>query len=64
MNELKKYLKNTLGIEPKIRALKVDVLKTLPLYIANVYTLYYIELQTKEMPDWEKWKMKLESLLA
>ena len=44
MNELKKYLKNTLGIEPIIRALKVDVLKTLPMYIANGYTLYYIEL--------------------
>ena len=24
----------------------------------------FIDLQTKEMPDWEKWKMKLEKLLA
>ncbi len=24
----------------------------------------FIELQTKEMPDWERWKLKLESILA
>ena len=24
----------------------------------------FIDLQTKEMPDWEKWKMKLEKILA
>jgi hypothetical protein len=24
----------------------------------------FIELQDKEMPDWEKWKLKLEKLLA
>ena len=28
------------------------------------HTRKFIELQTKEMPDWEKWKMKLENLLA
>ena len=28
------------------------------------HTQKFIDLQTKEMRDWEKWKMKLEKLLA
>lgn len=32
--------------------------------IYHDHTKKFIELQTKEMPDWEKWKMKLEKLLA
>ena len=28
------------------------------------HTQKFIELQTREMPDWEKWKMKLERMLA
>jgi len=28
------------------------------------HTQKFLDLQTKEMPDWEKWKMKLETLLA
>lgn len=28
------------------------------------HTSKFIELQTKEMPDWERWKLKLENLLA
>ena len=28
------------------------------------HTQKFIDLQTKEMPNWEKWKMKLEKLLA
>jgi len=28
------------------------------------HTQKFIDLQTKEMPEWEKWKMKLEKLLA
>lgn len=28
------------------------------------HTRKFIDLQTKEMPDWEKWKTKLENLLA
>jgi len=28
------------------------------------HTQKFIDLQTTEMPDWEKWKMKLENLLA
>jgi predicted metal-dependent hydrolase len=28
------------------------------------HTEKFIDLQTKEMPDWEKWKLKLENLLA
>lgn len=32
--------------------------------IHHDHTNRFIELQTKEMPDWEKWKSKLENLLA
>lgn len=32
--------------------------------IYHDHTQKFIDLQTKEMPDWEKWKMKLENLLA
>ena len=32
--------------------------------IYHDHTRKFIELQTKEMPDWERWKMKLENLLA
>lgn len=28
------------------------------------HTQKFLDLQTKEMPDWEKWKLKLETLLA
>jgi predicted metal-dependent hydrolase len=32
--------------------------------IYHDHTKKFLDLQTKEMPDWEKWKMKLEKLLA
>lgn len=32
--------------------------------IYHDHTRKFIELQTKEMPDWEKWKIKLENILA
>lgn len=32
--------------------------------IYHNHTQKFIDLQTKEMPDWEKWKYKLENLLA
>ncbi len=32
--------------------------------IHHDHTQKFIDLQTKEMPDWEKWKYKLENLLA
>ena len=32
--------------------------------IFHDHTQKFINLQTKEMPDWEKWKSKLENLLA
>jgi hypothetical protein len=32
--------------------------------IHHDHTQKFIDLQTKEMPDWEKWKSKLENLLA
>jgi predicted metal-dependent hydrolase len=32
--------------------------------IHHDHTQKFLDLQTKEMPDWEKWKMKLEKFLA
>ena len=32
--------------------------------IHHDHTRKFIDLQTKEMPDWEKWKLKLEKILA
>lgn len=32
--------------------------------IYHDHTQKFMDLQTKEMPDWEKWKSKLENLLA
>jgi len=32
--------------------------------IHHDHTQKFIDLQTKEMPDWERWKLKLENLLA
>lgn len=32
--------------------------------IHHDHTQRFVDLQEKEMPDWEKWKMKLEKLLA
>lgn len=32
--------------------------------IHHDHTKKFLDLQTKEMPNWEKWKMKLEKLLA
>jgi Predicted metal-dependent hydrolase len=32
--------------------------------IHHNHTQKFIDLQTKEMPDWEKWKMKLEKLMS
>lgn len=32
--------------------------------IHHDHTQKFLDLQTKEMPEWEKWKMKLERLLA
>ncbi|MBL0049307.1 MAG: M48 family metallopeptidase [Bacteroidetes bacterium] len=32
--------------------------------VYNEHTQKFIDLQTKEMPDWVKWKNKLENMLA
>jgi predicted metal-dependent hydrolase len=32
--------------------------------IHHDHTQKFLDLQTREMPNWEKWKMKLEKLLA
>ena len=32
--------------------------------VHNDHTKRFIDLQSKELPDWEKWKLKLEKLLA
>nr|NQU93751.1 hypothetical protein [Bacteroidota bacterium] len=44
MNELKKYFKSALGVEPEIQPLKADKLKALPLYITSEYTIQLIKL--------------------
>ncbi|MDZ4709090.1 MAG: YgjP-like metallopeptidase domain-containing protein [Saprospiraceae bacterium] len=32
--------------------------------VHHVHPQKFIDLQTRIMPDWQKWKMKLENLLA
>jgi hypothetical protein len=44
MDEVKKYLKNALGIEAEITPLKADKLKTLPLYITSEYAIQHIKI--------------------
>jgi len=44
MNEVKKYLKDALGIEAEITPLMADKLKVLPVYITSEYTIQHIKL--------------------
>ena len=49
MDDLKKYLKNALGIETEINPLKAEKLKTLPVYITSEYSIQRIELYRKDL---------------
>lgn len=44
MDELKKYFKSALGVEPKIQPLKANKLNALPLYITGEYTIQLINI--------------------
>jgi hypothetical protein len=44
MIEVKRYLKDALGIEAEITPVKADKLKILPAYITSEYTIHYIKL--------------------
>ena len=48
MNDIKKYLKEALGIETEINPLKADKLKNLPVYITSEYSIHSIELYRKD----------------
>ena len=49
MDDLKKYLKDALGIETEINPLKAEKLKTLPVYITSEYSIQRIELYHKDL---------------
>ena len=49
MEDLKKYIKDALGIEIEFIPLKPEKLKTLPIYIANEYNFQLIQLFRKDI---------------
>jgi hypothetical protein len=49
LEDLKKYIKDALGIEIEFGSLKPDKLKTLPLYIENEYNFQLIKLFRKDI---------------
>jgi hypothetical protein len=49
MNDVKKYLKEALGVETEINPLKADKLKTLPVYITHEYSIQRIELYRQDL---------------
>ena len=49
MDDLKKYLKDALGVEPEINPLKAEKLKTLPVYITSEYSIQRIELYRQNL---------------
>ncbi len=49
MDDVKKYLKDALGVETRINPLKADKLKTLPVYITSEYNIQRIELYRKDL---------------
>lgn len=49
MEDLKKYLKEALGIEIDLSPLKLDKLKTLPIFIVNEYDFQLIKLYRKDI---------------
>jgi len=49
MNDIKKYLKDALGIETEIIPLKADKLKDLPIYITSEYSIHQINLYRQDL---------------
>jgi hypothetical protein len=49
MNDVKKYLKDALGVEPEINPLKAEKLKILPVYITSEYSIQRIKLYHQDL---------------
>jgi len=59
-----KIILNPELIKAPKRCIEYVIIHELCHLIHHDHTQKFIDLQTKEMPDWEKWKNKLENLLA
>jgi len=59
-----KIILNTELIKAPKGCIEYVIIHELCHLIYHDHTRKFIDLQTKEMPDWEKWKSKLEKLLA
>jgi predicted metal-dependent hydrolase len=59
-----KIILNTELIKAPRGCIEYVIIHELCHLVHHDHTHRFIELQTKEMPDWEKWKTKLEKLLA
>ena len=59
-----KIILNPELIKAPKRCIEYVIIHELCHLIHHDHTQKFIDLQTKEMPDWEKWKNKLELLLA
>ncbi|PLX05345.1 MAG: metal-dependent hydrolase [Marinilabiliales bacterium] len=59
-----KIILNTELIKAPRPCIEYVIIHELCHLVHHNHTGKFIELQTKEMPDWEKWKEKLENLLA
>ena len=59
-----KIILNTELIKAPKGCIEYVIIHELCHLVHHNHTNRFIELQTKEMPDWEKWKNKLETLLA
>lgn len=59
-----KIILNPELIKAPKRCIEYVIIHELCHLIHHDHTQKFIDLQTKEMPDWEKWKNKLEVLLA
>ena len=49
MEDLKKYIKDALGIETEIKPLKTSRLKTLPMYIADEYSIQLMKIYRQDI---------------
>ena len=59
-----KIILNTELIKAPRGCIEYVVVHELCHLVHHDHTRKFFDIQTKEMPDWEKWKMKLEHLLA
>ena len=59
-----KIILNPELIKAPKRCIEYVIIHELCHLVHHDHTQRFLDLQSKEMPDWEKWKMKLERLLA